>query len=62
MAAVYGMRPDLITMLTEDDGTELDVDKLHRWSRYLGKVRNAAVACSVLEMFAAIVSIIIVYF
>ena len=55
VSAVYGFRPALVTMMVQESYKDLDVDKLHRWSRYLGKAKICVLAACILETFVAFV-------
>eukprot|EP00012_Vannella_robusta_P012529 CAMPEP_0206204800 /NCGR_PEP_ID=MMETSP0166-20121206/13781_1 /ASSEMBLY_ACC=CAM_ASM_000260 /TAXON_ID=95228 /ORGANISM="Vannella robusta, Strain DIVA3 518/3/11/1/6" /LENGTH=874 /DNA_ID=CAMNT_0053624579 /DNA_START=1105 /DNA_END=3729 /DNA_ORIENTATION=+ len=50
LSTVFGLRPALLKTLTEESGKELEVDKLHRWSRYLGKTKTAVFISSAFEL------------
>eukprot|EP00012_Vannella_robusta_P010883 CAMPEP_0206206486 /NCGR_PEP_ID=MMETSP0166-20121206/14965_1 /ASSEMBLY_ACC=CAM_ASM_000260 /TAXON_ID=95228 /ORGANISM="Vannella robusta, Strain DIVA3 518/3/11/1/6" /LENGTH=636 /DNA_ID=CAMNT_0053626947 /DNA_START=451 /DNA_END=2358 /DNA_ORIENTATION=+ len=59
LSIYYGLHPSLLTVLTEDDGKELDVDKLHQHAQYLTRMKTILFGICSLQIFASALMLIV---
>ena len=56
LSVFFGIRPALLTVLTEENGRELDVDHLHLHAQHLTRFKTILFAFCSLELFVSLVS------